>query len=226
MKIEHTEIYGFRAAFRGLRNPKESWEKSDSKFYPQITFDEQISWQARLGNANQAIRCFEFPYLGPKDLHLAQSLIKAGDDHGKFTRQIIIWCDWTLPIYVWSEADTYKVATVRNSCSTMHKLGTRFLLLEDFEDEDMKEGDLLELNLLGQDYRQSKLTNFDLVRKMKKKLPSSYLLKATMTFSYQTARHMYFGRRAHRLPEWSGPKGICEWLSFLPYGRELIIGLE
>ncbi len=232
MKIEHTEIYGFQAAIaRGMRNPKESWGKSDSKFYPQTTLDEEISWAARLAIADKDITCREFPLLGPKDLHLAQSLVKAGTDHSKFMRQIVIWCDWTLPLYVWSEADTYKVATVRNSCSTMHKLGTRFLLLEDFEDEDMKEGDLLELNLLGQEYRQGKLTNFNLVRKMKKKLPSSYLLKATMTFSYQVARAIYWGRRSHRLPEWNidettGIYSICKWISKLPYSQELIIGKE
>lgn len=100
MKIEHTEVHGFRPAFRGMRNPLESWERSDS------TFDE-------------------IAILGKEDLKLACRLIAAGTSHSKFLRQIIVWADFTLPRYVWQEVDTYKVATVRNSCSTMHTLGKR-----------------------------------------------------------------------------------------------------
>lgn len=217
MKIELTEVYGFTAALRGMRNPKESWAKSDTTFALSSG-----SWRLWAGCSLTDLKCLEYPRLGPKDLHLAQSLIKAGTDHSKFLRQIMVWSDWTLPLYVWSEADTYKVATVRNSCSTMHKLGTRFLLPQDFEDDELTENDLIKLNELGEQYREGKLSNFDLVRKMKKKLPSSYLLKATMTLSYQVLRNVYCGRHTHRLPEWSGPEGICAWIQSLPYGKELI----
>ncbi len=189
MKIENTTVFGFHMAIaRGMRNPKESWAKSDS--------DENS--------------------IGPKDIALAQALIRAGTDHSKFMRQIGIWVDWTLPIYMWSEVDTYRVGVTRNSCSTMHKLGTRMLTEEDFEG-GMSQTILLDLNLLGMEYR--KTGNFECVIKMKRLLPCSFLMKSTMSLNYQVARNMYFGRRNHRLPEW---KVICDWIEKLSYGKALI----
>jgi len=205
-----------------MRNPKESWNKTDSAFFP---FTNPSSWATELGINGRNIRCPEYPILGPKDLHLAQSLIKGGTDHSKFIRQIIVWSDWTMPIMLWSEIDTYKVGTVRNSCSTMHKLGSRELTRDDFQDGDVDEYTLATLNALGLKSRENR-SDFSVVREMKKILPGSYLLKATMTFSYAVCRNMYYGRRAHRLTEWSGPGGICEWIRSLPYGMELIVCAE
>lgn len=224
MKIENTDVYGWAAAIkRAMRNPKESWSKSDSTFDPEAR--DFASWRLRAGCGLTDIQCLEYPLLGPKDLHLAQSLIKAGTDHSKFMRQIIVWSDWTMPIMLWSEIDTYKVGTVRNSCSTMHKLGSRELTRDDFQDGDVDEYTLATLNSLGIRSREDR-SDFSLVREMKKILPGSYLLKATMTFSYQVLRNMWYGRRAHRLTEWSGPGGICEWIKSLPYGIELIVCAE
>jgi len=217
MKIERTEVYGFRAALRGMRNPKESWARSDT------TFEQGLQWAWD----SQLIICLESPSIGPEDLKLACGLIKAGSDHRKFLRQIIITTDFTLPIDVWSELDTYKVSTVRNSCSTMHKLGSRDLTVYDFENEDVKLSYLAELNAMGLAHR-SKVEFVDpdngraygglmLLEHMKHRLPSGYLQKATYEMSYETAFNMYHARKAHRLPQWSGPDGICYWIKTLPY---------
>lgn len=204
MKISNTEVFGFRSALRAMRNPFASWAKSDSRFYGDSR-GENIAF------------AIERPEIGPNDLKLALKLIKAGSEHRKFLRQIIIWADLTLPRYMWQEFDTYKVATVRNSCSTMHKLGHRSLVLSDFQDEAVPEETLTRLNTLGETYRDSKKQGFGTVRTMKQILPESFLQKSTYTMSYETALNMLLQRGSHRLPEWSGPSGVCEWLRKLPY---------
>lgn len=191
MKIENTEVTGWRAALRGMRNPMNSWHKADSIF--TIT---PIN-------------------IGPNDLQLSCDLVKAGGEHRKFLRMIHVSFDLTFPIYGWSEFDTYKIAVTRNSCSTMHKLGTRDLTLEDFEEQDVMPVVLAELNTLGAEYRATK--NFDLVRKMKSRLPAAFLQKATIDANYEVLMNMFFQRKAHRLPIWSGPEGVCAWIRTLPY---------
>ncbi len=222
MKIENVEVYGFRRSFHGLRNPKDSWDKSDSKF----TLDN-FYWERN----NRKIAVPENPQIGLEDLKLACKLIKDGTDHRKFMRQIQIWMDITIPRYVWQELDTYKVATVRNSCSTMHKLGHTSLSYKDFQDRDVIPTTLDELNNAGEAYRDKKpfttqkgkiLKGYDIVRYMKKILPESFLQRATYTMSYETAMAMYFARRGHRLPEWNekNSDSICSMLISLPYMRE------
>jgi hypothetical protein len=201
MKIENTEVYGLSAAMRGMRNPMNSWDQSDS-----YRCDRHVS--------------VENFVIGPKDLALACKLVKAGSSHRKFLRQIMVWVDLTLPRYVLTEIDTYKVATVRNSCSTMHKLGVRDLDKCDFQDEDIPD-DLLELiNTRAEWYRIAPSPTS--LRNIKKILPESFLQKSTFTFNYCTLMSMYFDRKNHRLPEWSGPDGICQWISRLPYMEEFI----
>lgn len=216
MKIENVEVFGFKAALRGMRNPMESWERSDTAYgraLPYYIFD-----------IIQGISFSESVWIGPNDIKLACSLVRAGGSHRKFLRQIIVWCDLTISRMIWTEVDTYKVATTRNSCSTMHKLGHRDLELSDFEDEEIEWSQLTLLNDLAQKYRVSNST--DDLRRLKQSLPESFLQKSTFTFSYETGLKMYCDRRNHRMREWSGPEGICEWIKSLPYMTNFIGALK
>lgn len=225
MKIERVFVAGFEPALRGMRNPLESWDKSDTTYGPAAA-------QAReeAGHSfDPEITCREQPFIGPNDMKLACKLIKAGSDHRKFMRQIMIWWDITIPRYLWQEVDTHKVATVRNSCSTMHKLGHRDLLPEDFQDSDVDPLTLQLQNAMGDCYRNkltytvdygNKVRDYagnDLLVYMKRRLPEGFLQMATYSFSYETALNMYHARRGHRMPEWSAIGGICDWLLRLPY---------
>lgn len=228
MKIENIEVYGFRRALHGMRNPMDSWDKSDTEFgRPEDAVCG--SWYF----VNDEINIPEWPDIGPEDMKLCKRLIKNGTDHRKFMRQIQIWMDITIPRYVWQELDTYKVATVRNSCSTMHKLGHTSLGYKDFQDGDVLSATLDELNGAGEAYRDKKpftttkgkrLEGYDIVRYMKKIIPESFLQRATYTMSYETAMAMYFARRGHRLPEWNekNPDSICSMLIGLPYMKEFV----
>ena len=223
MKIERVHVAGFEPALYGMRNPLESWDKSDTTYGP-------IAAQAReeAGHSfDPEITCREQPYIGPADLKLACKLIKAGSDHRKFMRQIMIWWDITIPRYLWQEVDTHKVATVRNSCSTMHKLGHRDLEPCDFEGSDISRATLLKLNAMGRAIRGKEMyedldtlktySGNDLLVHMKRCLPEGFLQMATYSFSYETALNMYRARHNHRMPEWSAVGGICDWLLRLPY---------
>lgn len=229
MKIKNTEIYGLKSSFRAMRNPMNSWEKSDSEFGSAKTEEKFVA-------EFRKIDCAEAPLIGSEDLKLACKLIRGGSEHRKFLRQIMVWVDFTLPRYIWTELDTYKVATVRNSCSTMHKLGRQELTVEDFENRVVLPETLKELNAAGLAFREkstfhplfvphlsaSPLEGYDIVRYMKAILPEGFLQKATMTFNYETLLSMYFQRKTHRLPEWSGANGICKWIECLPYMHEFI----
>jgi hypothetical protein len=196
--IEHVQIYGFGAAMRAMRNPRRSWARSD-------TVGETI---------------------GPEDLELACRLVKAGPSHRKFLRQIVIWADLILPRYVWTEWDTYKVATTRNSCSTMNDLRHRNLSREDFVDGMITSEALDHLNTLIAVYR--KYRNPEALRHVKAHLPESYLQRATITISYETALHMYLERQRHRLPEWRAgdPESLCSWIYELPNMARFIAAVE
>lgn len=194
MKIEHTQISGFNAAIRGMRNPMNSWNLSDTDF-------------------SQDNNHFIF---GEKDNELAKKLIKAGKDHRKFLRLIHISVDLTLPRYIWTELDTYKVSTVRASCSTMHKLGSEDLVPSDFQDENVLENTLYHINELAKRYRDKK--EVSVLRDMKQILPEGFLQKATFDMNYETAIAIYFGRKNHRMIEWT--QEICPWIKSLPMMEE------
>jgi hypothetical protein len=175
----------------------------------------------------------EVPDIGPEDLKLACKLIKSGyldesmaeTNYGehKFLRDIEIWADLSLAICLWSELDTYKVDTVRNSCSTMYKLGTRDLTPEDFQDRRVKPDYLIHLNEMGAKYRATEgAEHVEVLHDLKLDLPAGYLQKATYHFNYETALKIYFERRHHRMREWSGTGGICDWIKTLPYMPEFI----
>ena len=229
MKVEKTFVSGFEASIRAMRNPLDSWSKSDSHYW---------GFDTVLGPVEESdVECPERPLIGPNDLALAQRLIKNGKEHSKFTRTINVWVDLTLPLYIWAEFDTYKVAVVRNSCSTMHMLGKRALTLDDFEDGEETSLEfehflplIEEINKKSFEYREKKSLGEACKRPvglLKKPLMSSYLQKSTIATNYAVLRGMYLHRRYHRLPEWNIKQSntkfsICKWIETLPYSGELI----
>ena len=222
MKFEKTEVWGFEHAIRGMRNPLESWKKSDS-----IILMEQ--------DENNDFR--EVAKIGKNDLELMHKLIKAGSEHRKFLRQIFVAVDITAPLYWWKEADTYKVGTVSNSTSTMHKLASTPITMDCFEMDDFEDVKLSNDKLkqewdcslcwdaiigncevLRQKYNETKDKHYwkELIRL----LPESWLQKRTITMNYENILNMYRQRKHHKLTEWS--KSFCDWVKNLPYAEELI----
>lgn len=209
IKFENTDVMNFEGALRGMRNPLNSWDKSDSGFY------------------NQCDECYSLMdyHIGPNDLNLARRLIKAGPDHRKFLRQIFVSVDITAPLYWWKEFDTYKVATVANSCSTMHKIHSKPIEIDDFSVEKLSTGDYLRFSEYVRFLEDTRLTYLETKDKREwytliQLLPSSYNQKRTVTLNYETLRNIYGSRRNHKLDEWS--KGFMEWIDSLPYAEELI----
>lgn len=223
IKFENIETFGWESAIRGMRNPMNSWEKSDSEY--------------KYENIRDSIGTF---VIGPNDLKLMQSLIRAGTDHSKFMRMINVTVDVTAPLYWWKEFDTYKVGTVANSCSTMHKIHSKEFVLEDFSHEHMLdvEREAINFNNTSGDYwnsiallditvrilnvyRQKYLETKDKKYwwQMIQLLPSSYNQKRTVQLNYQVLRNIYFSRRNHRLDEWIH---FTKDILSLPYAKELI----
>lgn len=215
IKINNIEIFNFDGAFRGLRNPMNSWNKSDSYW---TNIQEDIY--------NQKFIPSEY-VIGPNDLKLAQRMIKGGPDESKFMRQIFVSMDIDAPLYWWKEMDTYKVATVANSCSTMHKLASTPITNECFSfDNDIPQNDewqvfknyvIEDCERLRQQYIKTK--NKDYWRALIQILPSAWMQKRTWTANYQVLRNIYFARRNHKLSEWH--EFIDKILTF-PYAKELI----
>ena len=202
----------WEAIIRGTRNPMNSWDKSDSC----KNFDTGVI------------------AIGNNDLDLMKKLVKAGTDHRKFMRMIVVYVDVTAPLYWWKEADTYKVGTVRNSCSTMHKLTAKEFTLADFSCEKMHGNTksvlnrvIEELNDIRERYLNPdkygltdnavKMVWYNLIQL----LPSSYNQRATLMLNYEVLANMYHSRKNHKLDCW---RTFCEWIETLPYAEELIIG--
>lgn len=213
IKIEHWETYGWRAAIRGMRNPKNSWKKSDSQFDREVKnyFDEDD------------VPCIDISQflIGPNDLELMVKLCNAGTDHGKFMRMITVTADITAPLYWWKEYDTYKVGTVANSCSTMHKIADKEFTLDDFSHEQMHDAfraDLQRLVKLLNIARNKFLETGDkrFWWDMIQLLPSSYNQRRTVQLNYAVLRNMYHARKGHKLDEW---RNFCAWMETLPYSR-------
>lgn len=274
MKFEKTEVMNFEGAFRGLRNPLESWAKSDSQFgiekLEEIQADYETAceycineglnaeedydafyeaeekyaeWLRENGDLNKDSFNLYFPdyvqyaYIGPKDLNLAQRMIKAGTSDRKFMRQIFVSVDITAPLYWWKEADTYKIGTVANSTSTMHKLASTPITFDCFEMDDFENLRVYDNEPYNTDtfitdiwddiinycetlrlrYNETKDKRYwkELIRI----LPESWLQTRTVTLNYEVLRNIYFQRRYHKLTEWHI---FCEWIESLPYGKELI----
>lgn len=242
LKIENTEVTGWEAAIRGMRNPMNSWENSDSVF----TQHELEDWP------HNTIKTFD--NLGPNDLDLMTRLRNSGTDHRKFMRMITVYLDITAPLYWWKEFDTYKVGTVANSCSTMHKIHDKEFTLEDFSCEHLIGSPIPNFNknvhvtekaeagnkcysfgigatpicfmewVIGvlNTYRELylKTKDKDYWWQMIQLLPSSYNQKRTIMLNYEVLANIYKSRKGHRLDEW---KTMLDWIEELPYA-ELITG--
>ena len=202
IKIENTEVFGWDSAIRGMRNPMNSWDMSDSKYAEPF-----------------AVK------LGDNDLDLMKRLRNAGTDHRKFMRMITVYVDLTAPLYWWKEMDTYKVGTVANSCSTMHKIHDKEFEMDDFSHEHL---DSLNRSILLQIIKTlnaDRLTYLDSKDKqwwwnMIQLLPSSYNQKRTVMLNYEVLANIYRSRKNHKLDEWHD---LCHWIEGLPYS-ELITG--
>lgn len=248
LKIENTEVMGWEAAIRGMRNPKNSWEKSDSGICPNGTefgycyLDHRKYCQRR--NTDDPAFC-----IGPKDLDLMTRLRDAGTDHRKFMRMIAVYLDITAPLYWWKEFDTYKVGTVANSCSTMHKIAAKEFTFDDFsceyilksKDVNRPDNSCCNWNWEGCeiiapiDILEETINMLNKARKMfletkDKKywwqliqlLPSSYNQRRTVMLNYEVLANIYKSRRNHKLDEWHT---FCDWIETLPYS-ELITGKD
>ena len=205
IRMERTSVMNLENAIRGARNPMNSWARSDSYY------DESGRY-----------------ILGPNDLDLARRLRRAGSDHRKYLRQIFVSVDVTAPLYWWKEYDTYKVATVANSTSTMHKITSKPFSLDDFSHDHMTPGTeafmrtvVAELEDIRLRYLATKDKKdwYDIIQL----LPSSYNQMRTCSFNYETLINIYFARKDHKLAEWHT---FCDWILTLPYARELIVCAE
>ena len=202
IKIERTSVMNFENAIRGARNPMNSWNRMDSKY------DE---------NGNFV--------LGENDLDLAKRLAHAGTDHRKFLRQIFVSVDITAPLYWWKEFDTYKVGTVANSCSTMHKIHTKSFERADFSHDRLDEGGLAALDALIS-YLEAERIKFCEKKEdrqpwhnMIQLLPSSFNQMRTVSLNYENLINIYYARKTHKLAEWHT---LCDWIMTLPYAEDLI----
>lgn len=210
--IDKTATYGWEAAVRGLRNPMNSWDKSDSDW----------DWLEDESSINPNDPGMTF-IVGENDLSLMRKLAESGSDHRKFMRMIVVACDVTAPLYWWKEYDTYKVGTVANSCSTMHKIHAKEFTLDDFSHEHLINVHQLQaicdwLNSWRDGYLESKDKRY--WWQMIQLLPSSYNQRRTLLLNYEVLRNIYHARRNHKLGEW---RTFCEWIETLPYA-ELIKG--
>lgn len=229
IKFENTEVEGWRAALRGMRNPMNSWDKADSNFCDEYACGCCHCYKAGDDNECEKHSFGDF-VIGPNDYMLATQLAKAGSDHSKFLRMINVTVDITAPLYWWKEFDTYKVGTVRNSCSTMHKIHAKRFELDDFSHEHinseyigMLQEMIIALNDARDDYLYSeKNEKYDRRKiywwQMIQLLPSSYNQRATVQLNYQVLRNIYHSdRKHHKLDEWR--EGFMQWIESLPYSE-------
>ena len=206
IKIERASVMNIENAIRGARNPLNSWNRMDS------AYDEEGNY-----------------VLGENDLGLAKKLAHAGSDHRKFLRQIFVSVDITAPLYWWKEFDTYKVGTVANSCSTMHKIHAKSFEREDFSCDRLDGGGLVALDSLIAYLEGERVkfcedkTNRQAWRNMIQLLPTSYNQMRTVTLNYENLINIYYARRTHKLAEWHT---LCNWIESLPYAKDIILVKE
>ena len=231
LKLENTGVFGWEATIRGMRNPMNSWNKSDS------------GWGFVPSQTCPTCDRYECGYIiGENDLKLMKSLSKAGNDHAKFLRMINVTVDITAPLYWWKEFDTYKVGTVANSCSTMHKIHEKEFTIDDFSHEHLIVSDNVnhidmvawlqeQIDVLNEwrrtflDVKNSDVSSESAKRywwQMIQLLPSSYNQKRTVMLNYEVLANIYKSRKNHKLDEW---REFCAWIESLPY-HEIITGEE
>ena len=237
IKFENCEVLGWEHAIRGMRNPMNSWEKSDTKY-----FDEQPEYR------------YDVPDIGPNDQKLMMNLRNAGTDHRKFMRMIVVYVDILAPLYWWKEMDQYRIGQTTNSCSTMHKIAAKEFMLEDFSCEHLRgqfgsslKNTVIALNKARETYLETK--DKEDWWQMIQLLPSSYNQRRTVMLNYEVLANIYKSRRNHKLDEWAEHEnidiktlkryydgtfklrdeksladiGFCDWIKTLPYS-ELITG--
>lgn len=233
IKIENTEIVGWEAAIRGMRNPLNSWEKSDSGYgcgNDKEYFCDKCSSSFHCPSREKTYN------IGPNDLDLMKRLRNAGTDHRKFMRMITVYVDVTAPLYWWKEFDTYKVGTVANSCSTMHKIHAKEFTLEDFSCEhlfDTPESEfndsmdvlkeVIDILNLYRDHFVKNPHRKDYWWQLIQLLPSSYNQRRTVMLNYEVLANIYKSRRNHKLDEWHV---FCEWIENLPYAELIMDKVE
>jgi hypothetical protein len=205
LKCDRTSVMNIENAIRGARNPMNSWDRMDSSYNEEGEY-----------------------ILGPNDLGLARRLRKAGGDHRKYIRQIFVSVDITAPLYWWKEYDTYKISTVANSTSTMHKIHSKPFERNDFSHDHMTEQTLLFMDTVVDELEKIRLRYLETKSKddwydMIQLLPSSYNQMRTCTLNYETLINIYFARKSHKLQEWHT---FCRWIENLPYAKELILAEE
>ena len=241
INLEKTETYGWEAAIRGMRNPMNSWDKSDTFRCWEKEYCAGCVFATGEGHCDNVQG--DIPIIGPNDLDLMKRLAKGGPVHAKYRRQIFVSVDITAPLYWWKEFDTYKVGTTANSCSTMHKIHAKEFTREDFSCEHLTndEGadttfvaaddghihtanfsslDILDITIVALNFnRKMFLETGDKLywEQMIQLLPSSYNQKRTVTMTYENLHNMYQSRKGHKLDEWR--VGFCEWAKRLPYSE-------
>lgn len=235
MKFERTEVWGFEHAMRGMRNPMNSWDKSDTKKCDDMDCDDCPFLSEDI--------CASIPddIIGNNDIKLAQQLIRAGNEHRKFLRQIFVSVDITAPLYWWKEFDTYKIGITANSTSTMHKLTSQSITMDCFEMDDFEGEEILVYHLADEvtgwsffsEIWESKVKMLEALRleylrtkdkkywkELIRELPSSWLQKRTITLNYENIYSMIRQRDHHKLCEWS--EAFIDWCKSLPYAEELL----
>lgn len=226
IKIEQTEISGFGAAIRGMRNPMNSWDKMDSHVCNYDEYDCDCPMVANGDEPGEECNDGKWKFcVGENDYALMKRLADGGSCHAKYRRMMLVTCDITAPLYWWKEFDTYKVGTVANSCSTMHKIHAKELTLDDFSHEHLCDNSLKTL--------QAVIDNLNIERKnflftkdkwcwwqMIQLLPSSYNQKRTVLLNYEVLANIYKWRKNHKLDEW---RDFCRWIEQLPYS-DVIVG--
>lgn len=220
IKIEHTVVYGWEAAIRGMRNPFENHDNSDSGYCSEIECDD-----CPFNDDEDGCRGADY-IIGPSDLNLMTRLVSAGTDHSKFMRMIDVTADVIAPLYWWKEMDTYKVGTVANSCSTMHTIHKKAFTLDDFSHEHLKSGGIECIDHLCKDLNMCRQYFIETNDKewwwqIIQILPSSYNQRRTIHLNYAVLRNIYHARNDHKLDEW---RDFCRWIECLPYS-ELITGV-
>lgn len=229
IKIENTEVMGWKAAIRGMRNPMNSWEKSDSGYCLDTLACHDCKWNRTTEvNCKNNIESHDF-VVGKNDYDLMTRLRNAGTDHRKFIRMITVYVDITAPLYWWKEFDTYKVGTVANSCSTMHKIYAKEFTLDDFSHEHLFDEDSLGVHVYSFDVFRQIIESLNVAREaflgtndkrywwqMIQLLPSSYNQKRTVMLNYEVLSNIYKSRKNHKLYEW---RALCNWIEKLPYSE-------
>lgn len=219
IKITNAEVFGWDAAIRGMRNPMNSWDKSDSKHWRETIVGYDVEYRA----------------IGMNDRTLMKKLVKAGSDHAKFMRMINVTADITAPLYWWKEFDTYKVGTVTNSCSTMHTIANKEFVLDDFSHEHLTPAAIAtirtvieRLNFARKEFLKGrKGSEFGMPSAkeywwdMIQLLPTSFNQKRTVQLNYAVLRNMYHARKNHKLDEW---RNFCSWVESLPYAELITLG--